>query len=132
MKKLALTTIIGCSLAFATLSATARASTPERDGRGDYRLGMTWPWSHGLKEEVNHLNRMRGHVRWQLRNYRGNREIRRDFARVSRDIDQINSQFKSSSSNRGHLRHDVEKAHAELHHIETALHVKPRDFYPWR
>ena len=128
MKNLVLTTIIGCSLGFATASASARDS---QQG-SDYRLGMTFPWSHTLKEEINHLNRMRGHVRWQLRNYRGNRQIRHDFYRISKEIDQINSRFQSGSFKKGQLRHDVEKAHIELHRIENALHVKPRDFYPWR
>lgn len=132
MKHFALTTMIGCSLGLATASASAPGLKQGYGCQGDYRLGMTWPWSHGLSDEVNHLNRMRGHVRWQFRNYRANREVRRDFMRVSNDIDRINSQFKQRDSNRRQLRHDVERSHIELHRIELALHVKPRDFYPWR
>lgn len=126
MKNLILTTIVaGIAL------TTARAAIPEQKDRGS-QLAMTWPWSHGLKEEVAHLNRMRGHVRWQLRNYKANKEIRNDFARVSRDIDQINSQFQSASPDRRKLSNEVERAHAALHRIETALKVKSRDYYPWK
>jgi hypothetical protein len=128
MKNLMLTTMITCSLGLSTASIMARDSeqTPVT------HMGMNWPWSHGLKEEVTHLNRMRGHVRWQLRNYRGNRDIRANFFKVSRDIDEINARFKSAAPDQRRLRHDVESAHVQLHRIETALHVKPRDFYPWQ
>ena len=123
MKNLALTIMIGCGLGFATVSATARDFAQERGAQSDYRMAMTWPWSKGLKEEINHLNRMRGHVRWQLRNYRSSKGIRHDFFQLSRDIDQINSRFQSGSYKGKQLRHDVERAHAEIHRIELALKV---------
>lgn len=132
MKNLALTTLIGFCMGLATVSATAREYDRERQNPNDLRIGMTWPWGRSLKEEVNHLNRMRGHVRWQLRNYKGNREIRSDFYRISKEIDEINRRFQSGSFNRGRLRADVNRAHTELHRIEMALKVKVRDFYPWR
>lgn len=127
MKNFLLTTVIGCGLGLTAASASASDTD-----QTNYRLGLTWPWSHGLQEEINHLNRMRGHVRWQFRNYRGNREIRRDFMRVSHDIDGINSRLRSGDFNRRQLRRDVERAHSELHRIEIGLRVKERDLYPWR
>lgn len=127
MRNFFLTMVIGCGLGVAGASAL-----PSDTDQTNYHLGLTWPWSHGLQEEINHLNRMRGHVRWQLRNYKGNREVRRDFFRVSHDIDGINSRFRADSSNRRQLRRDVERAHGELHRIEIALRVKERDLYPWR
>src|SRR4051812_45218573 len=129
MKNLILATMVIGSMGMGL--ATGSANTPSGQDRGS-QLGMTWPWSHTLKEEVAHLNRMRGHVRWQLRNYRGNKEIRHDFYKVSHDIDEINSRIRSGSSGHANLRHDVERAHIDLHRIETALKVKPRDYYPWR
>jgi hypothetical protein len=135
MKNLALMTMVAGSLVLTAVSVSAR----DNEQRSDYsyneneRIALTWPWSDRLDNEINHLNRMRGHVRWQLRNYRvRNPQIRRDFAEVSRDIDRINGQFRPGGYNRRHLRREVERAHAELHRIELALRVKPRDFYPWR
>ena len=128
MKNLALLTMIGCSLGLVSI-ASARENDASRPA---YQMAMTWPWSHGLQEEINHLNRMRGHVRWQFRNYKASRETRQNFFRVSHDIDNINARFKTAHFDKRALRRDVERAHIELHRVETALKVKERDYYPWR
>lgn len=116
-----------CTLAFAAHSAAARGFE-----QNNYEFAMTFPWSHSLDGDVNHLNRMRGHVRWLFRNYKSNPEVRHDYFAVSHDIDDINARFKQSGANRRQLRRDVDRAHSELHRIELALKAKPRDFYPWR
>ena len=96
-------------------------------------MAMTWPWSKNrLDDQVTQLNRMRGHVRWLFRNYKSSPQLRKDYFSISRDIDDINSRFKQKDHDKGKLRQDVDRAHHELHRIEVALKVKPRDFYPWR
>jgi hypothetical protein len=126
MKKLSL--VILCSLAIAAASISARADRP------DITLGYTWPWTNRLDTEINHLNRMRGHVRWQLHYYqaRVSFEIRQDFARISREVDQINTKFKSPDHDRRHLHGEVERVRADLHRIETRLRVRTSDYYQWQ
>ena len=98
----------------------------------DVRIAITWPWSDHLENAINQLNRMRGHVRWEFRNHRSQRETRRQFLAISHDIDRINAQYRKGGYNRRQLRQDVDRARHELHQIEVALHVRSRDFYPWR
>ena len=115
-----------------SVSAFATSSASAFDLRAGDRIAMMWPWSDRLADAINHLNRMRGHVRWEFRNHRSDRQIRRDFLSISRDIDRINAQYKEGGYDRRQLRRDVEQAHQELHRVELALHVRPHDFYPWR
>ena len=116
--------VIGSSFAGGSVSAL--------DFGTEGHIAMMWPWSDRLADAINHLNRMRGHVRWEFRNHKSNRQIRRDFLAVSHDIDRINSQYRQEGYDRRQLRRDIERAHHELHRIELALHIRPRDFYPWR
>ena len=128
MKSLVSIMTVVCAFVFAVNSVAARQYEPELN----YEFALTWPWSHSLDGDINHLNRMRGHVRWLFRNYRSNPQVRRDYFAVAHDIDGINERFKQSGYDRRQLRRDVERAHSDLHRIELALKVKPRDFYPWR
>lgn len=133
MKTLTLTTIMACGLSLAAGSVSARTSTRATEiTPGQYHIALVWPWSGRLSSEINHLNRMRGHVRWLFRNYRSSRQLQRDFFAVSRDIDRINAQFKQGQFNARRLRRDIERARWELHRIESALKVKPHDRYRWR
>jgi hypothetical protein len=97
-------------------------------------VAFSWPWSDRLDADVNHLNRMRGHVRWQVNYYRARAtpQIRRDFVRTSREIDQVNSEFRQRDYDRGHLRREVERLHADLHDIETRLRIRKSDYYRWQ
>jgi hypothetical protein len=108
---------------------------PASDGVFDRggTLAYTWPWSARLDTEINHLNRMRGHVRWQLQYYqaRANAAIRSDFGRISRDVDHINAEFKGGNYDRVQLHQRVERLHADLHGIETRLRVRASDYYRW-
>lgn len=126
MKKITLFTIIACSLGLTAGSASALMSQ-------DYRIAMTWPWSsHNLQEEVNNLNRMRGHLRWQFRNYKASNETRQRLYKVSHDIDGINTKFRTQTFDKKQLRADISSAHSEMTSIERALKVKPRDYYVWK
>jgi Ni/Co efflux regulator RcnB len=126
MKRFFLLTTIVFGSSFAAGFASAH------EVRTDDHIAMTWPWSDRLADAINHLNRMRGHVRWEFRNHKSNRQIRHDFLALSHEIDHINSQYRQGGYNRRQLRGEIERAHHELHRIEVALHVRPRDFYPWR
>lgn len=132
MTNLALTTMIAGSLGFAAVSASASGHEQAWGKEQDYRIAFNWRWFRGLADEINHLNRMRGHVRWLFHNYRSKPQLRRDFFTVSHDIDRINAEFKQKKFDGRRLRRDVAKAHNELHRLEIALRAKPRDYYPWR
>jgi hypothetical protein len=125
-------TMIAGGLSLTTVSAPARDDAQLRNDQTDVRIAFTWPWSNRLPDEINHLNRMRGHVRWLFRNSRSKPQTRRDFFTVSHEIDRINAQFKQGGFNRHQLQRDVANAHVELHRIEVALNTKPRDYYLWR
>jgi hypothetical protein len=129
MKKLSLMVMIACASNLSAVSASARDS--EDNDRPAYSFLL---WGDRLDSEINHLNRMRGHVRWELGYYRAraSSRLRREFAELSREIDHINWRFKQRDYDRRRLRREVERAHAELHRIEVELHVRARDYYLWR
>jgi hypothetical protein len=126
MKNLSLIMLIACGLGLPAVTVSARDYQPNTT------LAYSWPWSERLDAEINHLNRMRGHVRWQLGHYRANGSIRREFARISREIDHVNWEFRQRNHDRRHLHREVERLHAALHDIETRLRVRTWDYYRWR
>ena len=128
MKKLGSTTLIACVLMVTTSLVSARPSEQ------NITIALTWPWSNQLDAEINHLNRMRGHVRWQLNYYRARAKppIRREFARVSGDIDEVNANFRKHDYDHRHLEGKIERARFDLHQIEQQLHVRSHDYYVWR
>jgi hypothetical protein len=131
MKNFALTITLVCTLTFSAVSAPATDYNRFAFDR-DQRIALTWPWSNRLDKELNHLNRMRGQVRWQFHNYKSKPQLRRDFFAVSHDIDRINARHRQGNYNGRELRREIERAHHELHRIELALRVKPNDLYRWR
>jgi hypothetical protein len=128
MKKLGLITRITCGLILTTGPISARSSEQNTT------IAFAWPWSNQLNSEINHLNRMRGHVRWELNYYRAraNSQIRRAFARVSGEIDDINANFRKHDYDHRRLEHKIGRARIDLHQIEEQLHVRSRDYYVWR
>ena len=132
----------GAGLIAVTFCAVTIVSAPAsaRDYLQQFHLGFTWPWHKGLTwpwrnrlhEDLNQLNRMRGHVRWQLHNYHAPADIRRDFWRISKEIDQINARYRQSQFDRKQLRYDIDRARSDLHQIEVALRVRPHDLFVWR
>jgi len=126
MKKFSLIMLIGCGVSVAAVSASARDY--QKNSRAAYGfLG----WGR-FDAEINHLNRMRGHVRWELGHYRANSSIRGEFARISREIDHVNWEFRQRNYDRRHLRREIERIHAALHDIEARLHVRSWDYYRWQ
>jgi hypothetical protein len=134
MKAAGLIAVTFCAFAVVSNPAPAR-DYPQQVQLGlnwPWRKGVTWPWHDRLRDDLNQLNRMRGHVRWQLHNYRAHADIRRDFWRISKEIDQINAQHRQTRFDRRQLRHDIDRARADLHQIELALRVRPHDLFGWR
>lgn len=129
MKKLVLMMMIACA---SNLSAAAASTRDYEDA--DRPAYSFLRWGDRLDSEINHLNRMRGHVRWELGYYRAraNPRLRREFGELSREIDHINWQFRQRDYDRRRLRREIERVHAELHRIEMELHVRARDYYLWR
>ena len=100
----------------------------ESENRSDYRTAR---WDR-LDSEINHLNRMLGHVRWELGRYRASRQIRYEYARIRREADRVNWKFQHGGNDRRQLRREVARLHADLHNLETQLRVRTWDYYRWR
>ena len=122
-------------LSFAALVVAAGSMLPAEaraDGnRGDISLAM-FQWGGGIEPHINHLNRMVGHVRWQLSRYHGDPSVRREFANIRRDVDRVNWAYKSGKYDRRQLRGEIEGLHARLHQLEVRMHVRTNDYYGWR
>ncbi len=86
-------------------------------------------WEHRLDSDMNQLNRMLGHVRWQLRNYKKGPQFRERFQRVAREVDKLNTQFRSTDYKPRELRAEIYRLRGDLHQIELDLHVKKADLY---
>ena len=118
------------SLLFALLFALAAPSFgQEYRGYSRHQRDETDRGSR-LSYEVEHLNRMREHVREQIRRYRARWHVRRQFARIERRIDEVNYRFRRGRYDRRDLRRSVDRAHDELHQIERELRV--RTYYRWQ
>jgi hypothetical protein len=85
-----------------------------------------------LKGEVNHLNRMMSHVERALKTYRAPKPIWGEYEHVKQEAAVVNLQLHSKAIDRFRLGKDIEHMHAELHHIEEALHVPAQQQYSWR
>jgi hypothetical protein len=85
-----------------------------------------------LRGEVNHLNRMMTHVERALKTYRAPKPIWGEYEHVKQEAAVVNLQLHSKAIDRFRLGKDIEHMHAELHHIEEALHIPAQQQYPWR
>jgi hypothetical protein len=126
MKKL--TFVILMILGLSVGSPRLFAHDYESENRSDYQ---TVRWDR-LDSEINHLNRMLGHVRWELGRYNAGRQIRHDYARIRREADQVNWKFQHGGDDRRQLRREVARLHADLHSLEIQLRVRTWDYYRWR
>jgi len=126
MKKFALTMLValGCSVSSADLFARDYGY----DNRSDYRL-VRWD---RLDREINHLNRMLGHVRWEIGRYHANWQIRQDYARIRGEAERVNSRFQQRDFNRRELRREIARLHSDLHNLEVQLRARTWDYYSWR
>ena len=100
----------------------------ESENRSDYQFAR---WDR-LGSEINHLNRMLGHVRWELGRYGANRQIRYEYFRIKREADQVNWRFQHGGYDRRQLRREVARLHNDLHSLELQLRVRTWDYYRWR
>ncbi|MEN3369544.1 MAG: hypothetical protein V7609_1687 [Verrucomicrobiota bacterium] len=85
-----------------------------------------------LMAEVNHLNRMMGHVERLLRTYRAPQAISRKYEHVRQEAASVNSQLRSKAIDRVRLRSEIARMRKELHQIEEELHVPAQQQYSWR
>jgi len=94
--------------------------------------GFDWmPWSN-LQGQINRLNRMIGHVRWQFTRYRSDKAMQHEYWQIRHEVDQLNARFKKAGYDRGRMRADIERLHGRLHDLEVRLKVKKNDYYRWR
>jgi hypothetical protein len=128
MKKFALTMLVTLGCSVASLDLFARDDG--YDDRSDYRL-VLWGSSR-LDSEINHLNRMLGHVRWEIRRYHANWQIRQEYARIRGEAERVNSRFQQRDYDRRQLRREIARLHSDLHNLEIELHARTWDYYSWR
>ena len=98
-------------------------------------FGFEWPWSHSgssLQGQINQLNRMLGHVRWQFTRYHSNRALQQDYFRIKHEATRLNERYKSGSYDRKRMRGDIHGLRVRLQEIEVRLKVKKADLYQWR
>jgi predicted nucleic acid-binding Zn-ribbon protein len=124
MKKLILTIALGVTLCSATAFAYDRYDNE--------RVAYHSPDSRAsLDRQVDHLNRMLDHIRWQVRNYRADWRVRRDVQSIAREVDRLNHRFQSGQYDRSRMRAEIDRLHDRLHGVEQRLQVRSRDYYRW-
>jgi hypothetical protein len=126
MKRLTLVMLV--ALGFTLGSARIFAYDYKYENRSDYQ---TVRWDR-LNSEINHLNRMLGHVRWELGRYRATWQIRRDYLRIRREADRVNWKYQHGGYDQRQLRREVARLHDDLHSLEIQLKVRSWDYYRWR
>ena len=121
--------IIALGLGFTSASAFAYERQYNHDeNRGTFRV------AHGgdrLDWQINRMNRMLAHVRWELTRYRGDWRLRREVSRISSEVNRVNWRHRHGWDSY-RLRREVERLRAELHNIELRLHVRSGDWYRWQ
>ena len=119
-------------LTVALAGAFTGASALAQDYHRDYRVAYySRDRQTGLERHINHLDRMRDHVRWEVRRYRADWQTRRDITNISREVDRVIHRYRAGDYNSGRLRREVDRLHDRLHAIEQRLHVRPHDYYRW-
>ena len=126
MKKLTLVMLMVLGLSVG--GARVFAHDYESENRSDYQF-VRWD---RLGSDINHLNRMLGHVRWELGRYGANRQIRYEYFRIKREAEQVNWRFQHGGYDRRQLRREVARLHNDLHSLELQLRVRTWDYYRWR
>ena len=127
MKKTLILATMGAALTLSCISANA----VEYAGRADRSYGFLH-WGYDIGAEVNHLNRMVGHVRWQLTRYHPDSRVRADFADIRRDVDRVNETYRAQQFNRRDLHDEIGRLHTRLHDLEVRMKVRSNDYYNWR
>jgi len=122
------TGILVIALALALSGTAAFAQQSDRDY---HRVAYSTSRRDSLERQVNHVNRMLEHVRWQVRHYRADWRIRRNVQQISNEVDRLNHRFRGGDYDRRRLRSDVDRLHDRLHGIEQQLHVRSHDYYRW-
>jgi chromosome segregation ATPase len=130
MKSFALTILMACALSGTCVSVFAhdREYRNDDNDRSEYTQ-VRWD---RLESELNHLNRMVGHVRWELGRYRADWQSRREFESIRRQVDRVNWKYRNNAYDRRDLRREIERLHADLHNLEVRLRAKSWDYYRWR
>jgi hypothetical protein len=126
MKRLLVLFLIGSGAIAVALPLHAQE---HRDAGGITYALFGW---HGIEEHLNHLNRMVGHVRWQMGRYRADGAIRRDFDQIRREVNGVNERYRESGHQRRELLRQIEDLHARLHQLEVRMRVRDKDCYNWR
>ena len=118
-------------------AVTAMAADPGPITRNEsVSLGFQWPsWfsnTGNLQNQVNQLNRMLGHVRWQFTRYHSNRALQQDYFRIKHEAERLNARYKTGKYDQKQMRSDIQGLRARLQEIEVRLKVKKADLYVWK
>ena len=126
MKKLLVLSLIGLTAVAAALPLQAQ------EHRDIGPVSYSWFGWHGIQERLNHLNRMVGHVRWQMGRYRADGQIRHEFEQIRREVNGVNERNRAGGYHRRELLRQIDDLHARLHQLETRMRVRATDYYRWR
>lgn len=125
IKKLTLLVAVIVGLAGTNAFAYERSSNQyENHGSNTLVRGSRLDW------QVNKLNRMLAHVRYQLKRYHPDWRLRRDMDRVATDVNRVNYRYRHGSDSL-RLRREIDRLRGELHRIEDRLHVRRGDWFRW-
>lgn len=128
MKKLILAAAVLVGMAGAA-SAQWNDETPRpRYEQRGWFGGGSWRAAH----ELDHLNRMLSHVRWEVRQYGAGWRTRSELNSLTARVADVNARYRSGRVDPRWLRGRIEYLHNELHGIEIRLHARPQHFYRWQ
>ena len=116
--------------------ATLAADAGQVSGNEPVSLGFEWPsWfsnTGNLQNQINQLNRMLGHVRWQFTRYHSNRALQQDYWRIKHEAERLNAHYKTGKYDQKKMRDDIHGLRVRLQEIEVRLKVKKADLYVWK
>jgi hypothetical protein len=127
MKKLLVLFLIGSSAIAVALPLHAQ----EHRDAGGITYGL-FGWGQGIEQHLDHLNRMVGHVRWQMGSYHADGAIRRDFEQIRREVNGVNERYRAGGKDRREVGRQIQDLHARLHQLEVRMRVPEKDCYNWR
>ncbi len=126
MKKLAFLAVVG--LAVMAAPTFAHENEYGDDQRSHY---VRTYHRDDISREINHVNRMLEHVRWQLRRYNASWRTRAEVRHISGEIAHVNWEYNHGDYRSWHIRRELEHIYAELHNVELQLRVRSSDYYRW-
>lgn len=113
---------------------TIYRNNDRRDYEPRYERADRFERGGRLQYEMDHLKRMLIHVDQEMRTYRADRHVWREYRQMRANAERLKDQLRRGEQyyNRGRVLAEIENLHSQLHHIEQELHVRANEWYQWR